>query len=54
MRTIEELKREVIALVTKYPTTTEREIGEKLSMSPRFTARLLDDMMNRGELQLNV
>ena len=53
MRTIEEIKRDVIELVTANPEISEREIGTQLHLSARYTKRLLNEMIKRGEICLN-
>jgi len=45
MRTLETIKKEIKELVDKYPLITDREVGEKLNISPRFLIKLLDDMV---------
>jgi hypothetical protein len=50
MRTLEEIKSQVIELVKKCPGITEDEIGKQLKLSYRFGRKLFDDMVARGEL----
>lgn len=52
MRTLEEIKKEVLDLIAKCPGITENEIGKQLQLSVRFTKNLLDEMINKGEICL--
>jgi len=44
-RTVPEMKIQIAELVDKYPLITDREIGERLNISPRFLIKVLDDMV---------
>lgn len=52
MKTIKEIKKEVIDLIAKCPGITEDEIAKELKLSYRFGKKLFIDMMNKGEICL--
>jgi predicted DNA-binding transcriptional regulator len=53
MRTLEEIRKDVTELITRCPGVTENEIMKQLHLSQRFTRKLLDQMVYRGELCQN-
>jgi len=52
MRTLEEIKKEIIELIANCPGITEGEIGKQLKISPRFGRKLFDDMIKNEEICL--
>lgn len=52
MRTIEEIKKEIVALITRCPSITDNEIGKQLHLSVRFTEKILNSMIQEGEICL--
>jgi orotate phosphoribosyltransferase-like protein len=53
MKTLEEIKKEVIDLIAKCPGITEGEIGKELKISYRFGRKLFNQMIENGEICLN-
>ncbi len=52
MRTLEEIKEDVINLIIKCPGITENEIAKELKLSYRFSQKLFNIMISKGEICL--
>jgi hypothetical protein len=52
MRTIQEIIEEANKYLELYPTTTDKELGIALNLSPRFTKKLIESgRLKRPEMQ---